>query len=155
MKDTFSFFNMKGILRNLTGCYCLVLKWWQEGKKALTAHSPYPSGTILVSSGKKMEFLTTGSHGTVTQNKNLGGICCLLQPLHENCFRNQGAGDDPWWEKWAQLWFTEVSQAKHSENQTPRIASHTENTKSKKRGLWGISRGHLVWPLLQSRINAP
>lgn len=74
MKDTFSFFNMKGILQNLTGCYCLVLKWWQEGKKALTAHSPHPLGTILVSSGKKMEFLTTGSHGTVTQNKNLGAF---------------------------------------------------------------------------------
>lgn len=153
MRETFPFFNMKGILQNLTGCCWLVPKLCQEGKQALTAHGSHPSGTILVSLDKRMKPLTYRESWDSHPEQESGGICCLLQPLHENCFTNKRAGDDPGVGEMSTVMVHRGVKAKHPENQTLRIASHTENAESKKQGLCGISEGHLVWPLLQGRIS--
>lgn len=142
--ETFPFFNMKGILQSLTGCCCLVPKLCQEGKQALTAHSSHPSGTILASFDKRMKPLTYRESWDSHSEQESQGICCLLQPLNENCFRNKGAGDDPGLGETSTVMLHRGVKAKHPENQTLRIASHSENAEPKKQGLCWISKGHLV-----------
>lgn len=68
------------------------------------------------------------------------GTCCLLQPLHENCFRNKGAGDDLGWGKQTLLWFTVVYNAKHTENWTLGVANHTEMQNQRNEGFEGSQK---------------
>lgn len=90
-----SFFNMKGILQNLTGCCCLVLKWWQKGKKGTYRMQP-ASFRHNPSEKKKKGIAAYREPWDGHPERESGGVCCLLQPLQENCFRNPGAGAEPW-----------------------------------------------------------